>query len=67
VRRTEHFDEFGGLGAGGEHAGVRGGVVGFVEEGEVRVFDSCRGVEVDVRDEVVGVGLLPVAGLAAGA
>jgi hypothetical protein len=58
---AQNFDEVRGLGAGGEHGSVRSGKIRLIEESEVSYPDACGGVEVDVGDEVVGVGLFPVA------
>ena len=49
------------------HGGVRCGVIWLVEETEVRDFDAGTGIEFDVCDEVVCIGLFPVTGAAVSA
>lgn len=65
-RGTQHFYKFCGLVPIAVHASVGGCVVGFVEEADVRYFDSSFGVQLDVFHKVVCVRLFPVAGAAIG-
>jgi hypothetical protein len=57
----QHFDEVCGLRAARQHACVRRRQVGLVEKADVRDGDAGGGIQLEIFDEVVGVGLFPVA------